>query len=398
MMTTTSKFNFDQMADRTIDHCRKWDKKLVQAKYPGTPDDFIPLWIADMDFVSAPCINEAFRTLADNGAYGYTYSYDEFYEAVIDWHKRRHHNHVEREWITLGYGTVSTMHYLYQAFCQPNEKVIMNTPVYDPFGYAAEHNGIQTVKNTLRYEDGQYFIDFDLLEKQLKEERPRVFLFCSPHNPAGRIWTLAEITQVAALCKEYGTLFVVDEVHSEIILSGEFVSAMQLPQEYHDNLIVLTSPNKGFNLGGLKTSYSIIPDAKIRSVFRHRMEMNSITSPNLFGVVGIVAAYTEGEEWLDAMTDYIRENYQMTKTYLAEHFPQWHLMEMEASYLPWVDISETGHGAMELTKHMAKEAGVIIEPGTNYVADGERFIRLNLGTTKAILKEALERMAAKQAF
>lgn len=398
MINTKMKYDFDTMANRQIDHCRKWDQKLVQSKYPGTPDDFIPMWIADMDFQAAPAINHAFRTLADNGAYGYTYSYDDFYEAVISWQKRRHHNHIEKDWITLSYGTVSTIHYLYQAFCQANEKVMMNTPVYDPFSYAAEHNGIKTVSNTLVYREGQYHIDFDLLEKQLKEENPRIFLFCSPHNPSGRIWQLEEIKEVATLCKKYGTLFVVDEVHSEIILYGEFVSALQLPVEFYDNLVILTSANKGFNLGGLKTSYSIIPDEKIRNVFRHRLEMNSITSPNLFGVAGIVAAYNECEAWLDELTDYLRENYEFTNKFIKQYFPDWQLMEMSASYLAWVNIAATGKTCEEITEHFAKNAGVIIDPGTNYATDGEDFIRLNLGTPRKILTEALIRMAAKQDF
>lgn len=385
-------YQFDQMADRTIDHARKWDQKIIQSKYPGTPKDCIPMWIADMDFPAAPEINAAFMKIAQNGAYGYTYAYDEFYEAVINWHKRRHNNQVKKEWITLSYGTVSTIHYLYQAFCQPNEAVIMNTPVYDPFRYAAEHNGINVVANTLKIVNGQYEIDYTLLEEQLRTKRPRVFLFCSPHNPSGRVWHIEEIEKVAKLCRQYGTIFVSDEVHSEIILTGKFVSALQLPKEYHDNLIVLTSPNKGFNLGGLKTSYSIIPNEKLRQVFRHRLEMNSITSPNLFGVVGIITAYNECEDWLEAMTDYIRENYRYTKAFIAENLPGWELMEMSASYLPWIDISKTGKTALEIVEPLAKSGGVIIEPGTNYASDGENFVRLNIGTPRGILAEVLERM------
>ncbi|WP_308618234.1 PatB family C-S lyase [uncultured Enterococcus sp.] len=385
-------YQFDQMADRRIDHARKWDQKIIQSKYPGTPKDCIPMWIADMDFPAAPPINEAFMKIAQNGAYGYTYAYDEFYEAVIHWHKRRHNNQVEKDWITLSYGTVSTIHYLYQAFCQPNDCVIMNTPVYDPFRYAAEHNGLNVVANSLKIVAGQYEIDYELLEEQLREKRPRIFLFCSPHNPSGRVWQLAEIEKVAQLCQQYGTIFVCDEVHSEIILSGNFVSALQLPKKYHENLIVLTSPNKGFNLGGLKTSYSIIPHEPLRRIFRHRLEMNSITSPNLFGVVGIITAYNECEDWLDAMTAYIRENYRYTQEFIEKNLPDWQLMAMTASYLPWIDISKTGKTAMEIVEPLAKIGGVIIEPGTNYASDGENFVRLNIGTPKPILVEALNRI------
>lgn len=392
-MTT---YTFDTMADRALDHARKWDRGIVQKKFPGTPDDFIPMWIADMDFPAAPEIREELARVAENGAYGYTYAYDQFYDAVIGWHKRRHGNDVQREWITNSYGTVSTIHYLYQAFCQPNDAVIMCTPVYDPFAYAARNNGLRVIANTLAYDGARYTIDYDLLERQLDEARPKIMLFCSPHNPAGRVWELEEIERVAALCQQYGTIFVVDEVHSEIILEGGFSSALQLPSCYWDNLILLTSPNKGFNLGGLKTSYSIIPNRKLRDTFRHRFEMNSITSPNVFGVVAIVAAYERGEAWLDAMVDYLRKNYELTRDVIAERMEGWNLMPMTASYLPWVDVSGTGASATEMTVHMAREAGVIIEDGSHYVSDGEKFVRLNIGTPRSVLEEALDRMAAHQ--
>ncbi len=393
---TTKKYNFDEMANRYIDHCRKWDQKIVQSKYPGTPKNFIPMWIADMDFASAPEINDAFIEIAQNGAYGYTYAFNKFFESVISWYKKRNGIGLEKDWITLSYGTVSTIHYLYQAFCQPNDSIIVSTPVYDPFSYAAKHNGLNVIHNTLIYENNRYFIDYELLEKQLKYQHPRIYLFCSPHNPSGRIWEKEEIEKVAYLCKKYNVLFVCDEVHSEIVLYGKFVSALQLPKKYFDNLIVLHSPNKAFNLGGLKTSYSIIPNSNVRQIFKHRLKMNSITSPNLFGVIGLTTAYTEGEAWLEALTNYIRENYEYTKKILETNINNWNLVPMEASYLPWVDISKTGKTSTEIINHTAKKAGVILEPGTNYTADGDNFIRLNIGTTRDLLIEALDRLVKNQ--
>ena len=215
-------FDFDNIANRALDHCRKWDAGIVRGKYPDTPDDFIPMWIADMDFAAAPCIRAALRELSENGAYGYTYPYREFVDSIVGWQARRHGAEVRSEWVKNTYGTVPTIHYLYQAFCQPNDKVILNTPVYDPFGYAAHNNGIRVVCNPLAYDGGEYSIDFDLLERQLDTERPRVMLFCSPHNPGGRTWTLTEIEQVAELCERYGVLFVVDEVQ-EISCSPAFI-------------------------------------------------------------------------------------------------------------------------------------------------------------------------------
>lgn len=387
-------YEFDQLADRTIDHARKWDRALLKKKFSALPEEVIPMWIADMDFRVAPVISEAFKQVVENGAYGYTYAYDAFYQAVIDWHKRRHKNHVEKEWIMLSYGTVSTIHYFYQAFCQPNDKVVINTPVYDPFAYAARNNGLQVVTNPLVIQqDGRYAINFHQLEKIMKEEKPAVYLFCSPHNPSGRIWEKQELVKVAKLCQLYDVLFVCDEVHSELILSGSFTSCLQLPTSYYENMILLSSPNKGFNLGGLKTSYSIIPSELLRRRFQQRLKINSITSPNIFGVIGLTTAYQSGEEWLDQLVEYLRKNYEYTNSFIKKNIPEWRVIPMQASYLPWIDISETHNDSEVFVTALAEKTGVIVDPGTNYASDGQGFIRLNLGTSFDLVKEALEKIA-----
>lgn len=389
-------YDFDSMADRSLDHARKWDPTIIKQKFPKAKDGYIPMWIADMDFAAAPAIRKRLAEVAENGAYGYGYAHDGFYNAVISWQKRRHGAQVERDWITLAYGTVPTIHYLYQAFCQPNDCVLLNTPVYDPFGYAARNNGIRVIENPLIYRDRTYHIDFDLLEEQMERDRPRLYLLCSPHNPGGRIWTREELTRVAEICHTQGVLLAVDEVHCEHLMDGEFTSALTLDPRYLENLIVLTSPNKGFNLGGLKTSYSMIPSARVREVFRHRLEMNSITSPNTFGCTAIIAAYDESEEWLDQVTAYLRDSYREVSAFIENRMEGWELMRMDASYLPWVNISGTGATATELCDHMAAEAGVIVGDGTFYVNDGSDFVRLNLGMPRKLVMEAMERMASHQ--
>lgn len=390
-------FDFDVMADRTLDHARKWDAGIIRQKFPGTPANFIPMWIADMDFPAAPCVREALGRLAENGAYGYTSATHEFFDAIVSWQERRHHNRVRREWIVNTYGCVSTFHYLYQAFCQPNDCVVLNTPVYDPFGYAARHNGVRVIANPLAVgADGRYHIDFDRLDAQMATEHPRVWLLCSPHNPAGRIWSAEELEQAAELAARHHVLLVVDEVHAELVIEGSFTSALRLPERYLDNLIVLTSPNKGFNLGGLKTSYAMIPNAELRRTFRHRLEMNSVTSPNVFGAIAMEAAYDHGSAWLDALVAYLRDSYLELAAFVGERMEGWELMPMEASYLPWVNVSGTGHSATEVTRHMAVEAGVIIEDGSHYVANGEDYVRLNLGMPRRLVRECLERMEAHQ--
>lgn len=390
-------FDFDTLIERKSDKCRKWDHQFVCSRFGAVPEDFVPLWIADMDFTSPPAVIEGFQRIVQHGTFGYTYCFDEFYDAVIGFQRDRHHVDVERDWITLTYGTVSTLHYMVQAFCQTGDSVMMNTPVYDPFAMATQRQGVRVLANPLKVEDNRYHLDFALIEDQLKSHRPKLWFFCSPHNPSGRIWTANEIRQVSDLCQRYGVILVVDEVHAEHLLEGEFTSCLASGCAALDNLILLTSPNKAFNLGGLKTSYSIIPDQALRQRFRQQLEKNSITSPNIFGVWGITLAYQHGRPWLDALNVYLRSNANWLKDSLQQHFPDWKMMVPESSYLAWIDVSESGRTATEWVNHFARHAGVIIEDGSHYVQDGERYIRINFGTQRYWLEQALERMQSPSA-
>lgn len=385
-------FDFDKIIERKSDKCRKWDHQFVCSRFGAVAEDFIPLWIADMDFTSPPAVIDGFQRIVEHGTFGYTYAFNEFYDAVIGFQRDRHHVSIERDWITLTYGTVSTLHYMVQAFCQSGDSVMMNTPVYDPFAMATERQGVKVLANPLSVVDNRYQLDFSLVEDQLKLHKPKLWFFCSPHNPSGRIWAADEIRQVSDLCKRYGVILVVDEVHAEHLLEGEFASCLAPGCADHDNLVLLTSPNKAFNLGGLKTSYSVIPNKGLRQRFRQRLEMNSITSPNIFGVWGITLAYQHARPWLDALNIYLRNNSHWLNDALKTHFPEWKMMTPESSYLAWVDVSESGRSATEWVNHFARNAGVIIEDGSHYVQNGENYLRLNFGTQRYWLEQALERM------
>lgn len=386
-------YDFDHLANRHIDRSRKWDYELLKDKYPNIYNDVIPMWIADMDFKVAPEIINEFNKIVSNGAFGYTSVKDDFAEAIKDWHSRRHQVNIRKEWVRLTYGTVATIHNLYQAFCQPNESILIFTPVYDPFRYAAENNGLNIIYNYLEIENNRYFINFNELEDQLKNERPKILLLCSPHNPSGRIWSVEELNNIAHLCKKYGVLLVSDEVHSEITFDITFNSILKIDDKYHDNLIVLSSPNKAFNLGGLKTSYAIIPNERLRTTFYHKLQMNSVTSPNTFGAIGLITAYNESEEWLNELNKYLYNNYKYTKQFIRNELPNWKLMEMESSYLPWINIEGTKLNSDELVEKIANNTGVILEPGTNYAKGGDNFIRMNLGTSFELVKESLNRIS-----
>jgi len=387
------KYDFDTLADRKIDNARKWDKKIVAGKFPNVREDFIPLWIADMDFQAAPEIRLALTKMASNGAYGYTYPTDRWYQSVINWYKKRHNVTIKKEWITLGYGTVPNMHVLVQSFLKENDSIILNTPIYGPFAYAAEHNNRQVITVPLLKQNNRYEIDWKNIEKNMKEKHPKATFFCSPHNPSGRIWTKEEITRMADLCLKYNVLFVSDEVHSEHIMEGSYTSALELDDKYMNNLVMFTSPNKAFNLGGLKLSYSIIPNEKIRRQFRKQYEKNSVTSPNVPGQIAMTTAYEDCDVWLDQCAAYIKENLEITQRYIDKYFDGWEMMDMDSSYLPWIDVSNAKLNMHEIAEVMAKDAGVVVGIGDDYVADADNFLRLNLGTSHSVIEEAMSRMA-----
>ncbi|MFM5474144.1 MalY/PatB family protein [Aeromonas veronii] len=383
---------FDELADRISDKCRKWDMKVIESRFGPVPADSIPMWIADMDFKSPPAVARKFSEIISWGTFSYTHCIDDFYEAVINFQARHHKVAVEREWITLSYGTVSTLHYTVQAFCQPGDSIIMNTPVYDPFAKAAERQGVKVVANPLALNKGRYRIDLAKLEEQIISHKPKIYFLCSPHNPSGRIWSQAELEAVADICLRHQVLMMVDEVHGEHIIHGEFVSFLALEERYCNNMMLMSSPNKAFNLGGLKTSYSIIPNPQIRNRFRAHLEQNSITSPNVFGLWGIITAYNECDAWLAELNLYLRENYALLARYFRENLPDFQVMPMDASYLVWVNTKGSGMSASEVTRRWAVEAGVIIEDGTHYVSDGEEYVRINIGTSRQLLGEALQRL------
>ncbi|MCV3763130.1 aminotransferase class I/II-fold pyridoxal phosphate-dependent enzyme [Companilactobacillus farciminis] len=388
-----TKYDFDNLSDRKIDNARKWDYNIVKSKFPDVREDFIPLWIADMDFKAAPEIRESLIEMSGNGAYGYTYPTEKWYQSVINWYHKRHNVELEKDWITLGYGTVPNMHILVQRFLDENDSIIMNTPIYGPFAYAAEHNNRKVLTVPLLKHGARYDLDLYKLEDKMAKYHPKAIFFCSPHNPSGRIWSKEEIEKVADLCLKYNILFVSDEVHSEHIMKGTFTSALELDEKYLDNLIMFTSPNKAFNLGGLKLSYSVIPNEELRTKFREQYQRNSVTSPNVPGQIAMTTAYEKCDEWLDQCASYINENLEITKKYIDKYFDGWELMDMDSSYLPWVDVSKSKYSMHEIAEMMANEAGVVVGIGDDYVADADDFLRLNLGTSHQVIEEAMSRMA-----
>lgn len=385
------KYNFDKKIDRKLSRCRKWDNKILAEKFELS-EDAIPMDIAELDFECAPAIKDAIVKRAELGEYGYTYTYDEYYDAVINWNKRRFNVDIEKEWIKLVFGTCGALHYIVQCFCSEGDAVMINTPAYDPFAEAVEHGGAKLICNTLKLIDMRYYLDFEEMENQIIENKVKLFIFCSPQNPSGRVWTAEELNTLSELCIKHNVLLICDEIHRDIVFKrDEFTTLWNANNEIWKNSIMCVSPNKGFNLGGLKSSYMIIKNPEIREKMLNYLKKVYVTSPHVFAVPAIIAAYNDGEEWLDEATDYIGENFEIVYKWFNENMPKAKVMKADSSFLVWINIENVFENEDEL-KAFFKKANVSMVVGSYFVQDGFGWVRLNIGTQREILLEALNRI------
>lgn len=383
-------YNLDKVIDRKQGNARKWSNQVLKEKF-GLNEDAIPMDLADIDFEVAPAIQAALMKRANVGDYSYSYVPDEFYDAVIDWNQRRYDTYIEKEWIKLTFGTVSTLHYVVQAYTEKGEGVLINTPAYDPFAEAVEHNDRILYCSSLINRDNRYYLDFADMERQMVENDIKLFIFCSPQNPSGRVWTKDELFQLAELCIRHDVLLVCDEIHRDIVYKGQtFTSIWNAHPEISQHSVLCLSPNKGFNLGGLKTSYVVIPNPAIRETLLNQLQKNSITSPHVFAVPAIVAAYNESEAWLDEMIDYVEENMQIIYDFFAE-IPEAKVMPAESSFLAWIDVHEWFKDETEMQEFF-RRANLTMVVGSYFVQDGEGFVRLSIGMPRELLLEALSRI------
>lgn len=385
---TKMKYNFDSIIDVNNDIRRKWNKKIVKNVFNiDVNKKFIPLWIADMDFSMPLNLQNKIIDFVKTSNMGYTYLTDEFFVSIINWYKRRKGVDLKREWINIAYGTVGALHILNQVFLNENDVSLILTPVYEPFKNAAKDNERSVITSKLKINKVRYYIDFEDVLLKIKKYKPKMFLLCNPHNPSGRVWSLNEINRLAKICFENNVILVSDEVHSEMIHIGKFYSALQIDDKYLDNLIVLSSPNKAFNLGGLKTSYSIIPNEKLRNKLKKGMKKNSVTSPNIIGLICLIEAYNNCEDWLNSLVEYVYENYITFSKGLDAIGLNYHAME--SSYLIWVDLENTGKNSEFWVNKLAKK-GVLVENGFDFIENGENYIRINLGLPRVYLNKVIQ--------
>lgn len=374
-------FNFDEVIQRRGTKSAKWDAR----------PNVLPLWVADMDFLVPEAITEAIIERAKHGIYGYTLPPAEYYQAIIDWVQRRHGWTIKKEWIVFSPGVVPALATSVKAFSQPGDKVLIQPPVYYPFYSSIENNGRRVVGNSLVYKDDHYSINFEDLAEKASDPRVKVMILCNPHNPVGRVFTEDELRKLSQICLDNNVLLVSDEIHCDLIHKGhKHIPLASLDEKFAANSITCMAPSKTFNLAGLQTSFIIIPDDKIRASFQ---AANPVSGGNLFGVEAVIAGFTKGEPWLEAVMDYVAGNLQFLKDYAAEHIPGMKVIEPEGTYLVWVDCSKVTKDPKHLDDLILNKAKVWLDDGCMFGPGGECFQRINLACPRSILEEALEKMA-----
>lgn len=380
------KYDFDEIVNRRGTNSVKWD----EAKEEGV----IPMWVADMDFKAAPCILEALKKRVEHGVFGYTIVPDSYYESIISWFERRHQWHIERDWIIYTSGVVPAISAIIKALTEPGDKVLVQTPVYNCFFSSIRNNGCTTAENALVRKGNSYEIDFDDFERQATDEKTKVFLLCNPHNPAGRVWKPEELSRMNDICLRHNVKVIADEIHCELVMPGhEFTPFAAVSKACQDNCITTNSPTKSFNIAGLQIANIITNNAEDRQKIDRAININEVCDVNPFGVIALQAAYNEGEDWINQLNVYLWENYQALKAFFKDNLPQLEVIDLEGTYLVWVNVRAMGMAGNELTDNLLKEGKVFVNRGTMYgETTGEDYIRINIAMPRSLMLEGLKRM------
>ena len=382
-------YDFDKIIDRYSTNSVKYDL----AKDYGKPEDILPLWVADMDFQAPPYVVESLINRSQHGIYGYTVLKPDYYEAVKGWFASRYNWDVCDDWLISTPGVVSAINIAVRGLTMPNDAIIIQQPVYNPFKDAILNNGRKLVVNKLIYENGRYTIDFADFEEKIVSENVRMFILCSPHNPVGRVWTQEELINLGDICKKHNVLVVSDEIHADFIYPGNKHQVFaKVKPDFADFSIVCTAPTKTFNLAGLQVSNIFIPNSDIRKLFRDELKHSGYGHANVMGIVACQAAYSSGGEWLDALLEYLEGNIAFLHDFLEKHIPQVRLVKPEGTYLAWLDCNGLGLDDNSLENLLVNHARIWLNKGTIFGAGGSGFQRLNFACPRSILEKALERL------
>lgn len=383
-------YNFDEIIDRSGSGDLKHEALLPR----WGRNDLLPLWVADMDFATPDFVVDALKARLSHPIFGYTIEPADYRPTIIDWNESHHGWKIKPEWISFIPGIVKGIGFVVNVFTKPGEKVIIQPPVYHPFRMTPEDNGREVVFNPLRLrEDGYYDMDFDNLS-EVCDDKCRVLILSNPHNPAGVCWSKETLQRLADFCYEHNIIVISDEIHSDMTLFGNrHVPFASVSERAADISITFAAPTKTFNMAGIVSSYAVISNDDLRQCFYGWLKANELDEPTIFAPIATIAAYQKGEEWRKQMLAYVEDNIRFVEDYCREHIPGIRPLRPQASFLVWLNCRGLELSHDKLLDLFIDKAHLALNDGEMFGPGGEGFMRLNVGTPRSVLRQALEQLA-----
>lgn len=382
-------FDFDKPITRSGTNSLKHDFFIER----GMPADTLPMWVADMDFTVPPAVTQALMLRCEHGVFGYTDAKEDYFNVLKRWFSRRFSWDIDPSWVVKTPGVVFALCTAVRAFTELGDAVLIQQPVYYPFASAVTNNDRKLIVSTLLYENGRYKMDFTDFEDKIIQNKVRLFILCSPHNPVGRVWTTEELTRIGEICLRHNVLILSDEIHADFVHAGHrhTVFASICP-EFAENTITCTAPSKTFNLAGLQISNILIANDSLRRRFKQEIRRTGYDEPNIMGLIACKAAYEQGDQWLDALLAYLAENVALVRDFVRDRLPGVTLVEPEGTYLVWLDFSRLGLSDQALDDLIIHKAKLWLDAGTMFGAGGSGFERINIACPRSVVQEALLRI------
>ena len=377
------QYDFDKMTDRRNTGSLKW----------AIGENELPMWVADMDFETVPAVKEALERRVSHGIFGYTEVTEDWYQAIISWWKRRHDLTIEKDWLIFSTGVVPSISSIVRKMTTVGENVLILTPVYNIFYNSILNNGRHVLESKLVYENGEYHIDFADLEEKLSDPETTLLLFCNPHNPTGNIWDRETLQRIGELCSTHHVLVLSDEIHCDLTDPGfDYIPFASVSENNRNNSITCVAPTKAFNIAGLQTSAVVVPNPVLRHKVNRGLNADEVAEPNAFAVEAAIAAFQEGEEWLEELRQYLVENKQFAISFFEKHIPQVKPVISHATYLMWLDLRAITNDTEQFCKELRETTGLYLSHGSQFGGNGNFFVRLNVACPRKRLEDGLERL------
>lgn len=376
------QYNFSKLTNRFNTNSLKWDVN----------NNELPMWVADMDFETAPEIREAIRKKVDFGIYGYTIIPDEYYLSISNWWERRHNFKIEKEWILFCTGVVPAISSIVRKMTREGDNVLVQAPVYNIFYNSIVNNNRKVLSSDLCFDGKEYSIDYEDLERKLSDPATTLMILCNPHNPIGKVWSKETLKKIGELCIKYDVLVVSDEIHCDLTYGNSYTPFASISPEIAQNSITCIAPTKTFNLAGVQSSNIIVPNDEIRRMVNRGINTDEVAEPNAFAIEATIAAFTKGEPWLNELIEYLAENKRVVQKFIHNELPSINLIHSDATYLLWIDCSSITKDSLEFCKFIRKETGLYVSSGHVYGSNGGHFIRMNIACQRERVEDGLSRL------